>query len=55
MKILASVFTCAFISFVFIGLVLGLISLFRFLYVHIKAFVVRRKLAKLAETEKKDD
>lgn len=28
---------------------------FRFAYVRIKAFLTRRKLSKLAETEKKDD
>lgn len=31
------------------------ISLIRVAYVHIKAFIIRRKLSKLVETEKKDD
>lgn len=51
MKFLAYLFILALILFVFFAV----ISLFRFAFVHIKAFFVRRKLSKLAETEKKDD
>lgn len=52
MKILAYILVYAFIAFV----LLGLISLARFVYVRIKAYFIRRKLSKLAETEtKKDD
>ena len=51
MKFLAYLFL-----FVFIAVVLfAVLSLFRFAYVHIKACLIRRKLAKLAATEKKDD
>lgn len=51
MKFLAYLFV-----FVFIALFLfTVISLIRFAYVHIKACLIRRKLAKLAATEKKDD
>lgn len=51
MKILAYILVYAFIAFVLIGL----ISFIRFVYVRIKACVIRRKLAKLSESEKKDD
>lgn len=51
MKILAYVLVYAFIALVLVGL----ISLLRFAYVRIKAFVIRRKLAKFADSEKKDD
>ena len=51
MKFLAYLFV-----FVFIALFhFTVISLIRFAYVHIKACLIRRKLAKLAATEKKDD
>ena len=51
MKFLACLFV-----FVFIAVVLfAVLSLFRFAYVHIKACLIRRKLAKLSATEKKDD
>lgn len=52
MKFLAYLFVIALIGFV----LFAVLSLVRLAYVHIKAFVVRRKLSKLAETElKKDD
>lgn len=51
MKILAYLFVYALITVVFYSA----ISLLRFAYVRIKAYVIRRKLSKLAETEKKDD
>lgn len=51
MKFLAYVLICVFIAVVFYFV----ISLIRVAYVHIKACVIRRKLAKLAEMEKKDD
>lgn len=50
-KILTYILVYAFIAFVLIGL----ISLIRFACVHIKAYFIRRKLAKLSESEKKDD
>lgn len=51
MKILAYIFVCVFIAVVFYAV----LSLIRVAYVHIKAYFIRRKLSKLAETEKKDD
>ena len=51
MKFLAYVFVYALIAVVFIAV----ISLIRVAYVHFKAYVIRRKLSKLSETEKKDD
>lgn len=51
MKFLAYVLICVFIAVVFYAV----ISLIRVAYVHFKAYVVTRKLSKLAETEKKDD
>ena len=52
MKFLAYIFVCVFLAVVFYAV----LSLFRLAFVHIKAYVIRRKLAKLAETEtKKDD
>lgn len=51
MKFLAYIFVCVFIAVVFYAV----LSLIRVAYVHIKAYFIRRKLSKLAETEKKDD
>lgn len=51
MKFLAYIFVCVFIAVVFYAV----LSLIRVAYVHIKAYLMRRKLSKLAETEKKDD
>lgn len=51
MKFLAYLFVYALIAVV----IFAVISLVRLAYVHIKAYVIRRKLSKLAETEKKDD
>ena len=52
MKILAYIFVYSIIA----AVVFAVISLIRFAYVHFKAYVIRRKLAKLAESEtKKDD
>lgn len=51
MKFLAYIFVCVFIAVVFYAV----LSLVRVAYVHIKAYLIRRKLSKLAETEKKDD
>ena len=51
MKFLAYVFICVFIAVIFYAF----ITFLRFAYVHIKAYMIRRKLAKLAATEKKDD
>lgn len=51
MKFLAYLFVYALIAVV----LFAVISLIRVAYVHIKAFFVRRKLAKLPDSEKKDD
>lgn len=51
MKFLAYVLICVFFAVVFYAV----ISFLRFAFVRIKAFIIRRKLAKLSETEKKDD
>lgn len=52
MKFLGSLFVCVFLAVVFFAV----ISFVRFVFVRIKAYMIRRKLAKLAETEtKKDD
>ena len=51
MKIFSYAFVYAFIVF----LIYLFIKFFRFAYVRIKAYVIRRKLAKIAETEKKAD
>lgn len=40
---------------VIVFLIYIVIKFFRFAYVRFKAFVIRRKLSKLSETEKKDD
>ena len=45
-------FSYAMLYAFFVFLIYLLIRVFRFAFVHIKAFVIRRKLAKLAETEK---
>lgn len=51
MKFLVYLFIAIFFAFVFYGV----ISFVRFAYSHIKSFVIRRKLLKLSESEKKDD
>lgn len=51
MKILACLLFCVFLAVVFFAV----ISLMRLSFVHIKAYFIRRKLAKLSATEKKDD
>lgn len=51
MKFFAYILVCVFFAVVFYAF----LSLVRLAYVHIKAYVIRRKLSKLAETEKKDD
>lgn len=51
MKFLAYIFVCVFTVVVFYAV----LSLIRVAYVHIKAYLIRRKLSKLVETEKKDD
>ena len=51
MKFLAYLFFCVLLAVVFYSV----ISLIRFAYVHINAWLIRRKLAKRAATEKKDD
>jgi hypothetical protein len=48
-------FSYAMVYAVIVFLIYMVIKFFRFSYVHIKAYVMRRKLAKLAATEKKDD
>lgn len=49
MKFFAYVLVCAFIAVVFYAV----ISFIRFAFVHIKAYVIRRKLSKLTKAEKK--
>lgn len=49
MKFFSYAFVYAFVVFVFYCL----IRFLRFVYVRVKAFATRRKLSKLAETEKK--
>lgn len=52
MKFLACLFVCVFLAVVFYAV----ISFIRFAFVHIKAYFIRRKLLKLAQSEtKKDD
>lgn len=51
MKFLAYVLICVFIAVVFYAV----ISFIRFAFVRIKAYILRRKLAKLSSMEKKDD
>lgn len=51
MKFLAYVLICVFIAVVFYAV----ISFIRFVFVRIKAYIIRRKLANLTNTEKKDD
>lgn len=46
------------VLFVFLSFFMAVVSfvyVIRFAYVRIKAYVIRRKLAKLADSEKKDD
>lgn len=50
MKFLAYVLICVFFAVVFYAV----ISFIRFAFVRIKAYIIRRKLAKLSATEKKD-
>lgn len=51
MKFLAYVLLFVFIAVVFFAV----ISFVRFAFVHVKAYVIRRKLSKLTEAEKKKD
>lgn len=51
MKFLAFVFVAVLLAVVFFAL----ISLFRVAYVHIKAFMIRRRLSRLVEPENKKD
>ena len=52
MKFLAYILVCVFLAVV----LYAVLSFIRFAFVRIKAYMIRRKLAKLAETEtKKDD
>lgn len=51
MKFLAYLFVSVLIA----AVVFAFISFIRVVYVHLRACVIRRKLAKLAATEKKDD
>lgn len=46
---------CLFLCFFFAVVFYAVISFLRFVYVRIKAYVIRRKLSNLSETEKKDD
>lgn len=52
MKFLAFILVCVFLAVVFYAV----ISFIRFAFVRMKAYIISRKLGKLAETEtKKDD
>lgn len=51
MKFLVYFFVVAFLAVVFYAV----LSLIRLAFVHIKAYFIRRKLAKFSATEKKDD
>lgn len=51
MKFLVYILVCVFFAVVFYAV----LSLIRFAYVRIKAYLLRRKFSKLAETEKKKD
>lgn len=51
MKFLAYVLICVFIAVVFYVV----LSLIRLAFVHLKAYFIRRKLSKLAESESKKD
>lgn len=51
MKFLAYLLICVFIAVLFYAV----ISFIRFAFIRIKAYIIRRKLAKLADTEKKND
>lgn len=51
MKFLAYIFVCVLIAIVFYAV----LSLLRLVFVQIKAYFIRRKLAKLAESELKKD
>lgn len=51
MKYLSYIFVCILLAVVFYAV----ISLVHIAFVHIKACFIRRKLSKLAQTEKKDD
>lgn len=52
MKFFAYILVCVFLAVVFYAV----LSLIRLAFVHIKAYLIRRKLSKLAESEtKKDD
>lgn len=51
MKLFSYAFVYAFVVFV----LYCLIRFFRFAYVRIKAYVIRRKLSKVADSEKKRD
>ena len=51
MKILAIIFSFAII----LAVICAVISFVRFAYVHVKAYVIRRRLVKRSESEHKDD
>lgn len=44
-----------FLLALFVVVFFSLISFLRFAYVHIKAYILRRKFSKLVDSEKKDD
>ena len=51
MKFLAYLFVFFVVAVVFYAA----LSFIRFAYIRIRAYIIRRKLSKLSETEKKDD
>lgn len=50
-----NLFSYAMLYAFIVFLIYNLFKFFRFVFVHIKAYVIRRKLSKLAETDKKAD
>lgn len=51
MKFLAYILVCVFLAVVFYAV----ISFIRFAFVRMKAYIIRRKLSKIADMEKKKD
>lgn len=47
-------FACFLVCFFFAVVFYAVVSLIRFAFVRIKAYIIHRKLSKLSETEKKD-
>ena len=48
-------FSYALVFFAFAVILYLVVSLFRFAYIRVKAYVIRRRLVKRSESEQKDD